>query len=327
MIKKIFLIFIFFSLAAAFIAPARAQDTSAIEITPGIIDTQANPRDKLEYILTLKNNGERGVTMYPLVYDIDMTDSHKIFSAPEKLDKATSIARWTSIKRGAVDLDPGAEVTLALTIEVNLSAKPGKYYAGISFSPGSNITMAGDNFNASPQPTVTINIEVKDQTVELLEKQDFSAERNIFFRFPVIFDVNVSNAGNVDTVPTGNIYVFNRKNQEVAEIPFNSEQRAVVPGAKEVLTAAWNGKGLGVGKFKATLEGQYGVNGARDLQGTAYFWVLPWYLVVILGGGLLLAATLLTVIIFRRTYHGHPGASHLLPYTNHEPVVDLKKKN
>ena len=326
MIKKILLISIFFLFAAIFASPVRAEDTSAVTVATGIIDARAKAREILEYDLVLKNGGERRITLYALVYEINMADGEKIFGPCEPANKDASFRCWVRVKRGAIDIDPGAEVSVSLTIEVNLAARPGKYYAGISFSPGSNITMAEDNLRAFSQPAVTINLEVEDETVERLERQDFSAEKNIFFAFPVVFDTNVSNAGNVAITPRGSIYVYNRRSQEVAKIPFNAEGRAVAPGAREVFKSAWEGGGLSMGKFKATLEAEYGEKGRRDLMGTVYFWIMPRYLALVLGGGLFLSAVMLTVIIFRKTYRGHPSPHHF-PHPRREPVVNLKKKN
>jgi len=299
-----------------------AQETSGLEISPHIIDAKAQARDILEYDVKIKNNSDRRVTMYVLVFDLSPDDNHQEILAPEKLDKTTSITPWVNINRGAVELDPGQEISRKLTIEVNLRAKPGKYYAAIVFSRGRNITIAKENFEKSNQLQLLLNIEVEENIVEKAQIQELKAEKNIFLTSPAVFNFSVVNSGNRDITPSGYLYIYNRKSQEIAKLPANADKQPIAPEESKKFTLSWD-QGQSTGKFKAKLELEYGQKERHDLNETLYFWALPWRIAALFGGGLMLVIIILTVLIFKKTYAGAPGAGDFL---NREPTVDLREE-
>ncbi|MEA3398259.1 MAG: hypothetical protein U9R06_00755 [Patescibacteria group bacterium] len=298
-----------------------AQEVDGMEISPHIIDVKVKARDILEYDVIIRNNGERRVTMYVLVYDVSPEDNHQEILAPGQLDKSASITRWVRISRGAIELDPGQETSIPLTIEVNLSAKPGKYYAAIVFAKGRNITMAQESFENSNQLKLILNLEVEENIVEKAQVQALEAGKNIFLKFPALFYFNIINSGNRDIIPQGYLYIYNRKNQEIAKLPANAGNESVAPESDKKFNILWD-KGRGFGKFKAKLELEYGQKETRDLHETLYFWVLPWQLAIIFGGGLLATVIILVILIFKKTYT-HGGSQPLL---NNEATVDLRGK-
>lgn len=299
-----------------------AQEAGGLSISPQIIDVKAKARDILEYDVKIKNNSDRRVTMYVLVYDLSPVNNSYEIVAPDKLDKTTSITRWVNISRGAVELDPGQETSRKLTVEVNLRAKPGKYYAKIVFSRGRNITIAKENFEKSNQLELLLNIEVVENIVEKAQIQEFKALKNVFLTSPAVFNFSVNNSGNRDISPRGYLYIYNRKNQEVAKLPANPDSRAIKPEENGQFAVSWD-QGRSLGKFKAKLELEYGQKERHDLNETLYFWSLPWRLAAIFGSGLLFVIVILTILIFRKTYAGAPSAGAFL---NHEPTVDLRER-
>ena len=319
MFKNIFILLLIIGFFAA-CPMARAQDAGGITVTPHIIDVKAKARDILEYNVVIKNNSGKRVTMYVLVYDVSPEDNHYEIVGPGKLDKSTSITRWVNISRGAIELDPGEELSRKLTIEVNLRAKPGKYYAAIVFSQGRNITIAKESFEKEPQPELMLNIEVEENIVEKAQAREFKTEKNIFFKTPVILNFSVANSGNRDIIPDGYVYIYNRKSQEIAKLPANASNESIAPEESKKFTVLWD-QAKSAGKFKAKLELEYGQKERHDLSETFYFWTLPWQLAALFGGGLMFVIIILTVLIFKKTYAGAPGGQ---PFFNHEPTVDLR---
>lgn len=318
-LRKLIIIFLLFVAAAVFgIEEARAEK---FEVSPHIIDAKAKARDILEYDVKLKNNGDVRATFYVLVYDTSPDNNIQNVVAPSELDKQTSVTRWVRIKRGAIDVMPGEEVEIPLSVEINLNAIPGKYYAAVTFAHGTNITRAQESFARSPQPTVLLNIEVEEHIIEKAQMTKFEPEKNIFFKYPAILNFSITNYGNKNIVPQGFLYIYNRQNQEIAKLPINEERQEIAPEDKKDFSVSWEG-GRGFGKYKAKVELEYGSKDVRDIQETVYFWMLDWKYIAVFGGGLILCVIVLSILIFKKTFH----APIHLPFGHQEPTVDLRNK-
>lgn len=317
---KIFFILLFFSATLM----VNAQGETEVQIFPRIIDEQVKARDLLKYDIVIKNVSDKKVDIYPVVNDISMTDGRQEFLDPAKMDKATSLARWIKFKRGLIDLMPAEEMTIPLEINVNLLAKPGKYYAIIAFPQGPNRKEAEDSMLNVSYPQLMINIEVEEQIIEKAQIKNFKSVKNIFLKWPVSFNLEVENFGNREINPIGAIYIYNRGGKEVDKIDINQAQEKVSPGESKQLILEWT-TGKGFGKFKAKLEVEYGQYDKRDLQDTIYFWMLPWWLLIITGGGFLLALVLV-IIMFKKTYSAHK-LSYPDKHSSLDGVINLRDKN
>lgn len=313
---------IIFSLLAPF-APVVAQSSARIEINPYIINATAKAKEILEYNVKVKNITASVVEFYPSVHDLTSSGGLAGEGEPSELDKATSLARWIRIKRSQVKLRPGEEVSLPLTIEVNMNALPGKYNAVIAFSAGGNRTIAAENLMSSNQPKLVINLEIEDQIVERAQIQHYSTGKTMFVKPPIPFDINIINFGNRDIVPQGNLLIYNRRGEEVSRLPVNEEGDMIAPEKDRDFHVEWP-EVVGAGKFKVKLEMEYGQKDIRDLQDTVYFWYLPLKWLVTFTASVFLLIILLTYILFKKTYHNpvHARAQHAHP----GGVLDLKQK-
>jgi len=302
-----------------FLEIAQGQD-AGIEISPHVIDEKAIARDLFKYTVKLKNNTDGKVTLYPMVNDISVEEGRQRVLSPDQLDRTESIARWIKIPRGGIPLMPGDEKELDLEINVSMYAIPGKRYAIIGFPDGPNRYDAEASMADKSYAQILINIEVGENIVEKSQIQLFRATRNVFLKYPVVFESDIENFGNRDIYPSGAIFIYNRKGEEVAKIDVNSELMAISPEKKEKIRSEWV-PNQAFGKYKARLELEYGQIDKRDLMDTVYFWVLPLPFLLVFSGAFLLFVLLLTIFIFRKTYNSakHPG---LVP--RDDGVIDLK---
>ncbi len=292
---------------------------AAIEVTPKIIDVKAKARDKLDYTITIKNTGDKFISLYTFVNDINIDEGMQEFTEPQALDKTTSLARWISIPRGVIDLQPGAEDTENLTINVNMDAIPGERHAAITFSPGSNRYDAEDISNQPGQTQTVVNLEVEDDIIEKAQLVSFNTDKSLYLGPPVDFSATIKNIGNNEIVPQGFIYFYNRRGEEIDKIPINTDAAKIMPDSDTVLTNSWNG-GQGLGKYRAKLAIEYGQNDLRDLQDTIYFWIVPTRWIITVGVGTFLLILLLAILLFRKTYH-----HQYQPAPKGDGVIDLKK--
>lgn len=307
---------------------ARAVDNSEIIVTPSIIDEQAEIRDILEYGIKIKNTGTVKAELYPFVNDLKKKEGEQPFDNPAELDKTVSLARWIEVSRAVVELIPGEEKTVPLKININPAAKAGMYFAAVTFGRGSNRDAAEQNRQATNQPKVLLNIEVKEHIVEKAEGGLFSAERNININHRVNFLFSVKNIGNRAIKPKGSIIIYNRRGAEVAALAVNQEQAAIEPQASMPFKLAWAG-GKASGQYKAILKLEYG-DSRKDINDTIYFWFLPWELLV-LSLVLLLAVMISFWLLSRHNRRQHQQLAARQVITKYEAprlptVIDLKNK-
>jgi len=270
-----------------------------IAVSPTIIDQKAEARDILELSVKITNNTSSKVNLYPIVNDISITEGRQEFLEPSLLDKSTSLARWIQISRGVIELRPGEAKEIPFSVHVNLNAKPGKYYAVITFAQGSTRVEAEAKALKLNQPQVLLNIEVEEHIIERAQIQRFQTEKNFFLNFPVKFLLGIENTGNREIKPVGSIHIYNRRGEEVGSVDVNQAQAAIVPQAYNLFENLWQSK-KGFGQYKAVLAAEYGNEEKRDLQDTIYFWVLPWQFLIFFGGGLLVLIILLLLLIRKR---------------------------
>jgi len=268
----------------------------AYTVTPVVANEKAKPRDILKKELVVTNNTQQRATLYITVRNIDPTTGDQVFEEPTRSDLSTSLANWIEITRGQIELAPGESRKIPYLIHVNLTAKPGSYFARIAFHPGNN------RANAEARETDTelvLNLEVLDNSNERLSLGNFTSSKSVVLGEAVGFAYMLENVGNRIIEPRGSIRIFNRRGEEVGSVPLNAEGEEITPENKRQLAAAWNTSGR-FGKYKAFLDLEYGENQVASVQDTVYFWVFPWKEMLVALVGVVVLAILGTYIVHMR---------------------------
>ncbi|RMD59899.1 hypothetical protein D6821_00100 [Candidatus Parcubacteria bacterium] len=298
----------------SFVLSVQAQ-SNLVSITPAVIDERAVANEIFNYELTLRNNTDKHLFLYPVIFEVDSQKGRQLVSRIYDFDKTKTLARWIRIKRNTIELPPGAEVKRKLTIDVDLRAVPGRYYAEIVFARGANKLEAELRAQQEAFPTLKLNFEVKEQAVEKMQLLDFTSSKNTYLSWPVNLIIKLKNVGNKELTPQGSIFIYNRRGEEVAKLAVNSQKQAITAEAESEFKTEWRGKKIG--KYKARLELEYGSQNPQTLQDTVYFWVFSWGFLLFFGGGIFFLVILLSVVIFQRTFRhsqhlSHRNSPHLL---------------
>lgn len=336
--KRFLLFLLLFSLPLSLRAQEQTSGTAiasttpilsgVLEATPSILDEKAKARDILRFDIVLKNGAATMASVYPTVNDISMTEGQQEFIEPSLLDRKVSLASWMTIGRGVKDIPSGQEVKVSLEIKVDLSATPGKRFAQIAFPSGSNRTEAEAKVKDGNTPKVLVNIDVEEEIVERAQIKDFKTSKNTYIRYPVDFTLELENFGNRQINPQGNIMIFNRRGEEVANFDINGNGERIEPETSKKLFSAWT-DGRGFGKYKAKLEIEYGSKDKRDLQDTIYFWVFPLPLLIMFAVITFVLILVISIILFKKTYHHlphTPSAHHQAGPTENNGVINLREK-
>jgi hypothetical protein len=265
-------------------------------VSPVVTNEKAKPRDIIKKELLVTNNTSHRVDLYITVENIDPTQGAQAFESPAVSDLSTSLANWVEITRGVIELSPGEVRKIPYLIHVNLTAKPGNYYARIQFQKGSKRAEAEESKEGS---ALMLNVEVVDDANERLQLGNFMSEDGVVFGNSVSFSYLLENVGNRLVEPRGSIRIFNRRGEEVGSVPLNAEGEGITPENKKQLAAVWGASGR-FGKYKAFLDLEYGENQLASVQDTVYFWVFPWKEILVALGGVVVLAIAGTYIVHMR---------------------------
>jgi len=302
-----------------------AQEAGGVDISPHIIDEQGEAGGIFEHSLTVSNNTERKVNLYPVVNNLTAKQGRQEFTNNGETDRSRSLANWIEVTRGVQELDPGESKTLPLKIDISPYAKPGEYYASVTLAAGSDRYAAEKKMKSSNQPRVLVNLVIEEHIVENAQIKSFETGKKVNFSYPVSFALKIKNSGNQKAKPVGEIFVYNRRGKEVAALPLSAGQNGIKPSNSQILETAWE-KGAGMGRFKAKVQMDYGRESTRDLQDTLYFWVLPWPWVAAFSFGILILLFGLFYLLFRKAHHIHHQPSQTPPSQEKEGVINLREK-
>ena len=254
--------------------PQFAFAADSFTATPAVIDGKGKVREILHYSMTVVNTTKHLVSIYPWVTDIDTTRGESGVSdlaGTRQKELSESLARWIEVTRGSVDLLPGEQKDVPVTIQINLAAKPGLYHSTIHLSYGG--TRPDAEANKAETMDVSVNIEVLDDINERLQLNNFVPTKGVFSSDSASFDYNIENIGNRGEVPRGKIRIYDKSGREVATVDANQEGKRLEPSSKAMLSSVWT-SGDSFGRYKAMLDLEYG--GRGTLQDTVFFWVVPW---------------------------------------------------
>ncbi len=305
MVKNFAVIAVIVSTLSMFGAPFAyaVQQTPELDVTPVVIDEKGKPRDILKQSIKIINTSERKLNLYPSVNDVNKVEGKQEFVAAQSgEDKKESLANWIELSRGVIDLGPGEEKEIPFVIRINVTAVVGSYHATISFTEGGARDAADSK---PPLGEITVNVEVQDDVKEIMQLNKFGTDSFFLSGDDILFSYNVENIGNQELQPKGEVRIYNRRGEEVAAVPVNSDGKTISPSQMAQLASVWNGA-EGFGRFKAFLTVDYGKVQTASVQDTVYFWIVPWKQLL-----MLVVVTALMLLVFAFYFHRWFEARHL----------------
>jgi len=273
---------------------AHAQD---ITVLPAVIDGSGVPNDISNYSLTITNTSGQQENIYATVCELTASGT-QVFANPSMADRATLLADWISVSRGAILLMPGESTTTPVQVQISPYAVAGNYHAVIAFVQGDTRDDAEHHLDGAPQ--ALINMSVASDLVASLRIDNFSSAKNFYTGFPLAFNYTVENNGQASSTPSGQIIFYDRSGHELGSVDANPENISIAPGVKQSFATQWQ-RGGNLGQYKAVLDLSYTGTENDKLEGTALVWVLPWQKILALFGTLFIL-TIVAAIWLHRIY-------------------------
>ena len=244
--------------------------------TPPIINLKAKPGETARTAIKILNDSISRWTAFG--FDKEVNPSDKTIANDH------SLTRWLQYNHALV-INPATTTPLDLGVSVFPFAKPGFYYADLTFVPAVTRSDAEKRMGDWGK-TIRLNFEVLDDSHEELELLNFYTEKQFNFVSPITFLVELKNSGNRKLKVTGSVRVSDRSGKQLGII----DLVATDLGVGEIKTVRAELSGLvDMAKYKGYLSLHYG-NDSKLVQDSTYFWLFnPKKLFLIFVFGLLVS--------------------------------------
>ena len=272
----------------------------SVSVTPLIIDHTTEARDILSDSITIKNNHSTHLRAYASVHEIELDGNNEIkaFVPASMSDRTESITSWIEISRARIDLQPGEEKVLPLTIRINPNAKSGEYHAYIGFGIGPNYDEAEKKVMENQATGVIVRVSINDKQVELLKLSSFKSKPLVLENSDSNFIFTLENLGESPQTPTGEVIIYDSRGNELTSVQVNKENKSIEPNEKVEFSTPIPETDR-FGKNKAYLSLTYGNENLASLYDINFYYSIPkLHLIVILS--VLIIIPLLLSLALRR---------------------------
>lgn len=295
--RKTFLLTI---LSLVFFAPVFTYAADYV-VTPRVIDVDAEARDIITKTITIKNNENHIINVFPSVNEIVLDEGGDIteFKGPTMVDRTTAITSWIEIQRSQVSIPAGGTKELTMTIRMNPNTESGEYHALLGFGAGKNRPIAEAKVKDNQAPSIVVTIRVADKKVEFVDLGGFHIEKYVTSNNNEAISYTLDNPGDVTVVPRGEIIFYDSGGKEKLSIDANPDKVTLAPGQEVEITRNLPINGM-MGRQKAFLSISYGATQIASVYDTVFFYVLPWKILLSIFLGIAVFAITLTLYLHRK---------------------------
>lgn len=282
------------------LAAAQSSGGQGLEIAPPLLNLTANPGDALHTEIRLRNVTTKTLAAHAQYNDFVAGGEE---GQPKLLlnnneQSPYSIKDWLN-SIDALTLAPQEQRTVNLTINVPQNASPGGHYGVIRFTgaaPEADNTSVSLSASVGTLILIRVSGNVKEsaQIAQIYTSQN-NKHRSLFEYGPISISTRVQNTGNVHIQPSGTVTVNNMFGRRVANFQLNQTKGNILPQSIRRFDATLNNKLL-FGRYKVMADIVYGKDNTITSR-TAYFWVIPYKLIIII------LAILAAIIFLIRRYN------------------------
>lgn len=282
---------------------AAAEDFT---VRPFLWDVTLEPRDIIETNVVLTNQSERLLRLYATVNEITVDGQGEVkeFVPPIETDRTSNVTSWIEITRGRINIEPGASEEVTVSMKIHPEAVPGEYHAFIGFYDTNKRFEAEAAALRGAATGLPVKVTLAETINADLYVSSFAIPRFVISPQNTEIQVGLTNNGDSDEIPDGEIIFYTNRGQEIAAAPFNSSNEAILSGETSTIreTIALPEK---IGRYSASLSGQYGSSQREPLVATTTFFVMPLWFLVLMSVCILLVAVLVTVLLRRVSTDRH----------------------
>jgi len=292
--KKLSLIIliIFLPVLALLTKSVLAQQVVKITaIPPRVENLTAEPGEVITRGIKVRNLSDQEMALETKISDFIVQDDKGVpifLSDKAQTENRWALSQWVNVSPTRFILKPGETQALDLVIVVPEDAMPGGHYAAVLYQPtAGRVGTEGSATEIIPNVASLIYLTVsgdinEDAFVKRMDIPKFSEYG------PIDIATEIENLSDVHIKPLATVRVYNLLNRLSTSLKL--EELNIFPGKSRLYQNTWQRKWL-FGRYKAVLDGTYG-NQGQTLLATAYFWVVPWKIILIA-----LLVSILTILL------------------------------
>lgn len=266
-----------------------AQSGQALEIGPPVVNLRADPGQKLETKISLRDVSSTALVVRAQVNDFtaDGEDGTPKIILDEGEESPYSLRSWIATI-APIKLQPKQVESLPITINVPKNAAPGGYFGVVRFTGAPpELDSTGVSLSASLGALIFVQVSGDAQEAMSIEEFYIAAGNNkgpVFEGTPLTFVARIKNEGNTHEQPSGGAIIKDVFGKQVAYVPINQPPRNVLPSTVRKFESELGESTLGnkklFGLYTAELSVTYGED-KQTITKTIQFWVIPWKLILI----------------------------------------------
>jgi len=277
---------------------------SDFSIRPFLIDEVLEPRGEVTNQVVLSNDHDvRKYVVFATVNEISVDTEGEIkeFISPVMTDRTNTVTSWIEVTRGRIEIPPGEQREVPVTINVHPNAQPGEYHAFVGFIPAKNRPLAEEIARAGDADGVVLKVTIADKRVDSMRIRKFLLDRFVTAPEDRQVAIEIENLGDIESAPQGELIFYDSLGVELTSVSLNENGTRIPPGSTGTITAAIPEEVDSLGRFKTNVALRYGENQTASLFDTSFFYIIPWPTMLALFGGIILFSLLLT-LWFKRSF-------------------------
>lgn len=279
-------------------AEEETKDSIKLAVSPVTFDFKADPGQSItDQVIQITNQSSNKVKRYFYLMDVNSySEAGQVnIVNPSENEYGFSLSQWVKLSAESYEFAANETIDLKFSIKVPKNAEAGGHYGAIviDLKPNQEQIKGTSGVAVGNKIAVLVALEVSGEKKQEASILSFKANKFINEGLPIEFSFRMSNEGNVHLTPTGAISIGKaNSNEKVGLVYVNSNNDGtgkLLPKVIREYPAKFEktDKKMGWGKYKATLSISYG-NPSISKTMIAYFWILPWKMILIIGVGLLL---------------------------------------
>jgi hypothetical protein len=285
LISKIISSFVFlFLLVGVIPAPAFAQNSLSLSVSPTLFEMTASPGQEWESMIRVINSNPYDINVYADVVNFAPQGEGglgKFLPVLSEESKGQTLAEWIQIEIGDIEIAAEQTLEIPFTITVTEDAPPGGHFAALLIGTKS-LSDAPDALQVETSQVVTslVFLRVTGDVVEEGLIREFRSAQNIADKPEMDFELRFENKGNVHILPQGEIKILNMWGEERGVIPVNRQTLFgnVLPEQIRKYSFSWIGEWsvADMGRYRAIATLAYGLDSRQFATSETTFWVIPW---------------------------------------------------
>lgn len=279
-----------------------AQSGAGVGIRPATIERSAEPGQTIVESVGVTNLSNSKQIYYIFTKDISgvETGGVPVFADENEETTGFEMSEWISTNVQQLELTPGQEKEIEVTISVPDNATPGSHF-GALFASIDPPKLRSVGASVGYDVANIISIRVAGDAIENAQLRSFSTGDYLYGETKVDFNARIENKGTVLVRPVGPLEIYNMFGKRVSLLTFNDNKSGIFPLTTREFNIEWTSDDIGFGRYQAVLSLIYGEKGRQStISSTATFWILPMNIILPAVG--VLAFLLLAIYISIKLY-------------------------